>query len=25
MAMLAAVVGIIFFQLDDSFVGVQDR
>ena len=25
MAVLAALVGIIFLQLDDTFVGVQDR
>ena len=25
MSILAALVGIIFFQVDDTFVGVQDR
>ena len=25
MAVFAALVGIIFFQVDDTFVGVQDR
>ena len=25
MALFAALVGVIFFQLDNSFVGVQDR
>ena len=25
MGLLAALIGIIFFQVDDSFVGVQDR
>ena len=25
MALFAAIVGVIFFQVDNSFVGVQDR
>jgi len=25
MAFLAALVGLIFFQVEDGFVGVQDR
>ena len=25
MGLLAALIGLIYFQVDDSFVGVQDR